>query len=435
MTQHIDPNYAVARHPIYHVDGDIFGYELLYRSVGCGNVATFPSDTEATLSVLAHGIHAISQDIAPGKRIFINFPKEILEAGHHRFLDTARYVIEILEHVTCDAAFTELVQGIKEAGYVLALDDYVGDSSFDPILPYVTFIKLDFLALKNDPNRRAAVADRCLRLGKTVLAEKVETAADINWCRARGVPLAQGYFYSRPQVVTTKVLEVNQAVKLNLMAEISRPELDVRRIRDIIGSDISLTYKLLRYVNTASLSGGRSIESLDFAITRLGQNALASWAAVNLLAQLGSTPQDRELAFASAVRARFLALANARRCHPCRNAQSTCLLGLFSLLDAILAIPMAQALAGIPINTDVKTALLGGQSACTSCLTLIASYDKGGSHALAGMQGLGRLFRSAVLGGGHVPGLALVGSLLGFLASTTGCHYEACIIRRLFPYS
>lgn len=389
MTPDTDPNYAVARHPIYHVDGDVFGYELLYRTVGGGNIATFTSDAEATLAVLANGIHAISQDISQDKRIFINFSTAILEAGHHRFLDPARYVLEVLEHVTCDAAFVELVRGIREAGYVLALDDYVGQASFDPILPYMTFIKLDLLALRDDPVHMAAVADRCLALGKTVLAEKVETAADIAWCRDRGIPLAQGFFYSRPLVVTTKILEPNQAVKLNLLAEVGRAELDVRRIREIIGSDVSLTYKLLRYVNTASFYRGQPIESLDFAISRLGRNALASWVAVNMLSTLGSTAQDRELAFASAVRGRFLALADARRATPCHRGDSICLLGLLSLLDAMLAMPMDNALAGITIDGHIRDALLGQASPCAPCLALAGCYDNGGVQAAAAMKAFG----------------------------------------------
>ncbi|KHK02957.1 EAL and HDOD domain-containing protein [Desulfovibrio sp. TomC] len=386
-------NYAVARHPIYRVDGDIFGYELLYRTVGGGNVAAIPSDAEATLAVLANGIHAISQDIAPGKRVFINFSKEILEAGHHRFLDPARFVIEVLEHVACDAAFAELVRGIHAAGYVLALDDYVGDASFDLIMPYVTFIKVDYQALRDDPARLEAVVAACLGAGKTVLAEKVETKADVDWCRARGIPLAQGFYYSRPLVVTTKILEANQAVKLNLLAEVSRPDPDVRRIRDIIGSDVSLTYKLLRYVNTASFYRGQPIESLEFAITRLGQNALASWAAVNILASLGSSPHDRELAFASAVRGRFLALADARRDTAgrprCHDGQSVCLLGLLSLLDAMLGMPMEEALTGITIDASTRNALLGVKSACSTCLTLCRCYDQGGQTAVAAVKAFG----------------------------------------------
>ena len=392
MSPNTDDNYAVARHPIYRIDGEVFGYELLYRTVGGPNAAVFPSDAEATLSVLANGVHAISQDIDPKKKIFINFSKEILESGHHKFLDPGRFVIEILEHVACDAAFVELVRGIREAGFVLALDDYVGDPAFDPLLPYVTYIKVDFLALAGDPARLAAVVDRCLALGKTVLAEKVETEADVAWCRNRGVPLAQGYFYSRPMIVTAKILEANQAVKLNLLAEVSQPELDVRRVREIIGSDVSLTYKLLRYVNTASFYRGQPIESVDFAVTRLGRNALSSWVAVNMLATLGASARDRELAFASAVRGRFLALADGRRIPgraTCHDGQSICLTGLLSLLDAMLGMPMDQALAGLSIDERTRTALLGGESSCTPCLALAGCYDAGGETALAALRAYG----------------------------------------------
>jgi EAL and modified HD-GYP domain-containing signal transduction protein len=392
MPADINPNYAVARHPIYRIDGEVYGYELLYRTVGGPNAASFPSDAEATLAVLANGVHAISQDIDPKKKIFINFSKEILEAGHHRFLDPQRFVIEILEHVACDAAFVGLVKAIHEAGFTLALDDYVGDPAFDPILPFVSVVKVDFLALRGDLARLTAVVDRCLGLGKTVLAEKVETAADIAWCRDRGVPLAQGYFYSRPQVVTAKILEANQAVKLNLLAEVNRPELDVRRVREILGSDVSLTYKLLRYVNTASFYRGQPIESVDFAVSRLGRNALASWVAVNMLASLGDSARDRELAFASAVRGRFLALADGQRQdgrRPCHDGASICLTGLLSLLDAMLGMPMAQALTGISIDDRSRVALLGGLSSCSPCLGLATCYDGGGERAQASLRAYG----------------------------------------------
>jgi len=371
MSAQADVNFAVARHPIYHIDGDVFGYELLYRSVGGPNVAVFPSDIEATVAVLANGIHAVSQDIDPQKRIFINFPKEILEKGYHGFLDPKRFVLEVLEHVACDAAFVELVRGIHASGYVLALDDYVGDPSFDPILPFVTFIKIDFLALRDDPARLSAVIDACLAAGKTLLAEKVETEDDIALCRGKNIPLAQGYFYSRPQMVATRILEPNKVVKLSLLAEVSQPELDVVRVRDIIGSDVSLTYKLLRYVNTAGFYRGEPIDSLDYAITRLGRQALVSWASVNLLASLASTPRERELAFGSAVRGRFLSLSDTARGYACHGpGQHICLLGLLSQLDAMLGLPMDQALAGIRIDADIRQALLGRAGPKAPCLSL-----------------------------------------------------------------
>jgi len=368
-------NYAVARHPIYQVDGGVYGYELLYRTVDGPNTAVFPSDEEATLAVLANGIHAISQDIDPQKKIFINFSKEILEKGYHRFLDPARFVIEVLEHVACDAAFTELVRSIKGAGFVLALDDYVGDPAFDPILPFVTFVKIDFLALRDDPGRLEAVIAASLALGKTVLAEKVETEADIAFCRDRGIPLAQGFFYSRPLVVTAKILEANQAVKLNLLVEVSRSDIDVRKIREIIGSDVSLTYKLLRHVNSASYYRGQPVESLDFALKLLGRNALASWVSVNLLASLGSSPKDRELAFASAVRGRFLALVDQARGGRCHQGQGICLLGLLSLLDAMLGVSMEEALSGVTIDGEIRQALLGFPSRNRPCLALCRGFE------------------------------------------------------------
>ncbi|MEA5087855.1 EAL and HDOD domain-containing protein [Solidesulfovibrio sp.] len=371
----VDCNYAVARHPIYRVDGDVFGYELLYRTMGGPNAAILPSDEEATLAVLANGIEAISRDIDPKKKIFINFSREILEKGYHAFLDPERFVIEVLEHVTCDAAFTALVCKIREAGFVLALDDYVGDTAFDPILPFVTYVKVDFLALRDDPARLEAVLHTCRSAGRTVLAEKVETEADIALCRARGIPLAQGYFYSRPQVVQARALPANQATKLALLAEVSRPDIDEKKVRDILGADVSLAYKLLRHVNAATFYRGQAVESLDFAIRLLGRDALASWVAVNLLASLGATPRDRELAFASAVRSRFLALIDRAWGGKCHQGEGICLLGLLSLLDAMLGVPMASALSGLTIDTGIRQALLGFPSQPQICLALCRGFD------------------------------------------------------------
>lgn len=368
-------NYAVARHPIYREDGSIFGYELLYRNLGGSNVAEIPSDVEATLAVLANGVHAVSQDIDLNKKIFINFSRELLEKDYHRFLDPKRFVIEVLEHVVCDETFTDLVRSIRESGYVLALDDYVGDRSFDPILPFVTFVKIDFLALRDDAARLAGVIEAMRAAGKTILAEKVETAADIALCRAKGIPLAQGFYFSKPQVVTAKILDANQALKLNLLSEVSRPDFDVKKVRDIIGSDVSLTYKLLRYVNSASFYRGKTIESLDYAISLLGRNNLISWVAVNMLASLGSTPKERELAFASAVRGRFLALVDSARAAGCHDGDAICLLGLLSLLDAMLGVSMQEALAGITIDEGMRQALLGQSSSCRSCLALCQDFE------------------------------------------------------------
>lgn len=377
-------NYAVARQPIYRLaDGKVFGYELLYRTIGSGNEAHIPSDTEATLAVLANGIHAISQDVDPPKRLFINFPREILEKGYHRFLDKERFVLEVLESVRCDAAFVGLIRELKADGYMLALDDYVGDPAFDPILPLVDCVKLDFLVLRDDPDRLHRIIARLSGLGKRLLAEKVETEADIALCLSENIFLAQGFYYSRPQIVTTKILDANQAVKLHLLAEVSQPEFDVRKIREIVGSDVSLTYKLLRYVNTARFYRGQPVESVDFALKLLGHNALASWVAVNLLASLGSTPRDRELAFASAVRGRFLALLSRHQKKPCHGETSICLVGLLSLLDAMLGLPMDKALKGITIDAGMRQALLGLASPNRPCLGLVREYDNAPHSPLA----------------------------------------------------
>lgn len=367
-------NTAVARHPIYRLDGDVYGYELLYRTIGGPNAAIFSSNEEATLSVLATGIQAISGDIGPDKKIFINFSREILEKNYHRILDPQRFVLEVLESITCDAAFTKRIRDIHEAGFVLALDDYVGNPALDPILPFVTYVKIDFLALRHDPARLHAVIDASQKAGKIVLAEKVETEAEIALCRERGIQLAQGFYYSRPQIVMTRVPPANRSVALGLLTELDQPSCHMGRVREYLASDVALTYRLLCYVNGPGSLGKNPVQSLDAALAQLDRDVLTSWLAVNVLATLGDSPRDRELAFASAVRGRFLKLIDQARGGQCHTEESVCLLGLFSLLDAMLGTSMQQALREVSISEAVRRALLGQSSRGQSCLTLCRGY-------------------------------------------------------------
>jgi len=153
---------------------------------------------------------------------------------------------------------------------------------------------------------------------------------------------------------------------------------------------VSLAYKLLRYVNAARFYRGQPIESVEYAIRLLGRNALASWVSVNLLASLATTPRDKELAFASAVRGRFLALMGQHRKAPCHFEESICLVGLLSLLDAILGIPMTEALKNITIDRGMRLALLGLPSPNQPCLTLAKDFERGGGpHTDALLQAYG----------------------------------------------
>lgn len=345
----------VAKQPIFDRASDIWGYELLFRDSSTAKTASVVDGDAATSAVIADGFSLAQPTLATGDQILINFPQNLLLDGTARALPPEHCVIEMLETVEPTPELLTALRELKEEGYRLALDDFVGEERFAPLLDLADIIKVDVLGM--DAQRIREVSQPLLQKGKTLLAEKVENMEVFETTRDLGYMLFQGFFFAKPVIIPGRKITGSQVTKLRLMQELDASAFDVRKLADIIGKDVSLSYRLLRYVNSAAFGLASPVNTIQQAIMLVGQKQLTQWLRVAILADMqeGSTA----LAELSVSRGRFLEnVGNGLKNAPL-TPDAMFLLGLFSMLDVALGIPMKDILAHLPLDPVMREALLG----------------------------------------------------------------------------
>lgn len=371
----------VARQPIFSPKMSVWGYELLFRATGDARSAQVADADMATAKVIADGFLLAAQGLLPGQRTLVNFPRTLLLEQFAFALPADIAVVEILEDVTPDEAVLAAVREIKAAGYTLAMDDFTGEAALEPFLPLVDIIKVDVLGVLGPDGLEGAqrlrdVVGRLKPYGCRLLAEKVEDNAVFSLCRELGFTLFQGYFFARPEIIPGRKIASGELTKLQLLQELGTPDFDVKRLADIIQRDPSLTYRLFRYINSAGMGVRQKVESVTRAIALLGQRQLAQWLRVVIMSDLAPGNKGREVTFLSVHRGRFLELM-AENCPAAYSPETHFLIGLFSLLDAMLGMPMEQILATLPLDDDIKAALADkGNAKYRFCIDLARAYER-----------------------------------------------------------
>ncbi len=401
----------VARQPIFDRDENIWGYELLFRTSTQGPAQVTDQDT-ATSQVIADGFVLAGDGVSQGSRLLINFPHKMLVEDAAFALPPDVCVIEILETVRPEPELMAALKRLKDAGYTLALDDFVGEPGFEPILELADIVKVDILG--RSPKQVIDLYRQLKPYGCKLLAEKIETMKIYELTRQLGFEYFQGFFFCKPEVLAGKKMSSSELTKLQLLEKLGRPDYDVNELAQIIAVDISLSYRLLRYINSAAFSLRSKIESVRQAIVMLGHKQLSQWLRVVVMSDLSTTKKTGELAYISAMRARFLELVAAR--DKSLPPESMFLLGLFSLLDAILGQPMENVMQELPLDDDLRNALLGKESKGRQWLELVETFDRAEWDRLATMlvdMGL----EPELAAQAHAQAMAWAAEILGF--STT----------------
>jgi c-di-GMP-related signal transduction protein len=369
-------NIFVARQPVFDRQRQLYGYELLYRSDAVRNEFDGTEASAATQHVISNSLLSIGlENILGGKKAFVNFDQNLLSDGIHLSLPRATTVIEILESVEPSASLIALVQRIHEQGYTIALDDFVSSPEFEPLTALAQVIKVD-MRVTTRPEQERLLHTYQPR-GIALLAEKVETYEEFEWAHAAGYEYFQGYFFARPSVLQSYQLPASKLNCLRLLSELQHPDLDFKRLETLIRGDVALTYKLLRYVNSALFSRRDSIPSIERALVIVGSDDIRRWAMLATLPMLASD-KPSELATLSIVRARFcerlIQLAGISL------TNEAFLMGMFSLLDALLDRPLDEALLSIGLAPDITQALLGtagDESMLSKIYRLTRRYEQG----------------------------------------------------------
>ncbi|MFN7997457.1 MAG: EAL domain-containing protein [Bryobacteraceae bacterium] len=344
----------VARQPIFDRAGQVCGYELLFRSDDNLSAPENMSEVCASAQVISNTLFSIGiENLLADKPAFINFGRDVLLSGIHSTIPPEDLVIEILETVPADDEVLQACRAVRDEGYRIALDDFVRQPAREPLTALATVIKVDVLVTPYSEQVRLLQHYR--PLGIKMLAEKVETEAAFEQARNAGYDLFQGYFFARPHVVKGQKIPAARMTCLRLLAEMQNPSIDFHRVNALVSRDVSLSYGLLLYVNSALFSHGE-VRSIEHALALLGQENIRHWV---VLATLPILAKDKpgELVTLSLVRARF--------CEDLAYLAGTAepglafLMGLFSLLEALTAVPLNEALTRINVDPMIRAALTG----------------------------------------------------------------------------
>jgi len=360
----------LARQPIFDGKMKVVAYELLCRDTD-ENRAIFNDADQASSQVMLRAFTDLSiDDVIGNHRAFINFTRKLLDTNPP--FSPKQLVIEVLEDVKVDDGLIERLQTLRSEGYTIALDDFELREDTLPLLELADIIKLDVLALSED--QLEEYIGFLKRYKITLLAEKVETYEMLEHCKALGFDLFQGFFLSRPKLITGhKVTENRQAI-MQLLAELNNADTEIEEIEQLISQDPVLSYKLLRLVNSAAFNLVTQIDSLRQAITLLGLLQIRSWVTLLSMSNIEGKPQ--ELANISMTRARFCQLLG-QMVTGKRRADSHFTVGLLSLLDAFMDTPMEELLAKIALNPDLVAALLTLEGPEGKALKIAMTYERG----------------------------------------------------------
>jgi c-di-GMP-related signal transduction protein len=354
MCRYIPLEVYVARQAIFDRARRVHGYELLFRANGVQNEFDGSDPTSATAEVLANSLLAIGLENLVGEKLaFVNFNRELLLKQWHSLLPKKGAVIEILETVEPDAEVIAACNKLREQGYQIALDDFVLCDRYEALLRIANLVKIEIRSL-SESQHQALVQSYHAR-GLKMLAEKVETYEEFAWAREIGYDYFQGFFFARPAMVRAKLIPVVQSNCLRLLWEAMRPELDLAGLNRIVAADVALSFKLLRYVNSALFALPSKVQSICHALTFLGDADLRRWITLAMLPRLAEN-KTAELVTHFLVRARFCEAAIVLTGEPL--AEHAFLMGLFSLLDALVDRPLEELLVAVGLAPPIMAALL-----------------------------------------------------------------------------
>ncbi len=369
----------VARQPIFDAHQSLFAYELLFRD-GFSNMVPDIDGDLATSKLLLNSFLSIGlASLSGGTRVFINFTKNLLVREVPALFPREQTVVEILEDVRPEEDVIRACRSLARKGYRLALDDFVFQPGMQALVELADIIKVDFRQL-----RLGEIEARMHELGTVkarLLAEKVETREEFREAGQMGFEYFQGYFFSRPEIIRGREIPASQIGLLRTVALVNQPDFDFAEVEKLIGRDLGLAYKLLRYINTAYFQRLERVQTLRQAMRILGETEIRRF--VSLLALSNAAPgKPAELIRTSFIRARFCELlGRASSCPPPREALFTT--GLFSSIDAILDRPMEDVVEQIPLSEDVVGALVARSGSLGRYLSLVESYEKGGWESMS----------------------------------------------------
>ncbi|MFT7485384.1 MAG: EAL and modified HD-GYP domain-containing signal transduction protein [Candidatus Paceibacteria bacterium] len=362
----------IGRQAIYDRSLGIHAYELLYRSGTVVNAATHVDGDKATARVLVNAFLELGAGRLAGEAVcFINLTEPFLTGKLPLPLPAERVVIEVLEDVLPTPEVIEGVRRLKAQGVKVAMDDYIHREENDELLALCDYVKID---LKAQGREETAKLVGLLRpYGMKLLAEKVETEEEMEFCRELGFDYFQGYFLTKPEIVEGRSVPTNRMAFLRMLSRLLDPNVEMEELQEIISQDVSLAYRLLRYANSSIYGPSQPITAIGQTLVMLGLKAIRKIVSLIILVELDDKPGD--LLAQSLVRAKMCEVLAQRVGVKDTSAYYT--VGLLSTLDALTGSPMATVLEDMPLAPELEEALLGVKGDLGDALNCVMAFERG----------------------------------------------------------
>lgn len=372
----------VARQPIFDRGLKLYAYELLFRSGFSEFYDQSDGDLASSKTIMNSFLLLGLDSLTGGRMAFVNFTRNLILGEVATIFPREKLAVEILETITPDDEVIAACRRLKKAGYTIVLDDFIFKPELQRFVDMADIIKLDF-RISGVRERQELIS----RLGHgkiRFLAEKVETRKEFDGAFAMGFTYFQGYFFARPEIVSGKDVPGYKLNYLQILREVHKIDADFGELEDIIKHDVSITYKLLRFINSAAFGFATKIQSIKQAISLLGLKEFRKWVSLIALSSMGDDKPE-ELVLASMSRARFCELI-APKIGMKEKSSDLFLTGMFSMIDAFIDQPMEDILNDLPLSEGIKTALLGGENVYRTALETAISFERGDWDSLGPLK-------------------------------------------------
>lgn len=368
----------LARQPIMDKSGKIFGYELLFRKNDMKNQYNFSDGDAATIKVMQNTLINIGMcKIVGNKKAFINFTRNILKSGLYSVISFKNVVIEILENISPAEEIVKSCETLKKNGFTIALDDFIFNDKYIELIKLADIIKVDFIMTRGDERKEVINAVKSINPNLKFLAEKVETPEEFDEAVSLGYSYFQGYYFSKPQIIKGKKIPVNKVIYLNLIKELNSEEFSIENVENLIKKDVSLSYEILKMINSAKYFFKDRIISIRQAIALLGEKEIKKWIYFMCMKPI-CDDRPQIVMIESLLRAEFSELLAKKNKKSSQNSFNAYLTGIMSLMDVILQKPLYEILDELMIPQEVKNALVGRErNYYSKILDIVIAYQKG----------------------------------------------------------
>lgn len=362
-------NIFIGRQAIFDRQMEVYGYELLYREGDTEGIQVSDGDLASSRVMLNTFMEIGLERIVGPHHAFINLTRSFFTDSPSIPFEKEQVVLELLEDLAVDDNLIHNTANLASQGYHLALDDYEFDPCWDPLLPYISIIKVEVPAISPEGLEHKILPLK--RRGIRLLAEKIETEEEYRLYHDLGFDYFQGYFFSRPKTVKGRRLGENQLVIMQLLARLNDPDISVDELERLISQDVALSYKILRYINSAAMALPRKLDSIGQAVVYLGLQRIKAWANLIALSQVENKPQ--EILYTALVRANMCQQLIQRSGQ--HSTETAFTVGLLSTLDLLLDSPLTKVLKELPLSDEIHDALLEKSGPIGEALACTLAYE------------------------------------------------------------